>query len=261
MTTQTQFERCSTSVADRCAIGEGLGDSPTLPRACVAAAGQEVLARQLQFVADASHELRTPVTGLRVELEEAVMHPEETDLDELLQRALKNVDRLEAIVAGLLHLAKLGAGASDRWEDLDLADLVRHEVLRRSNRAPVRLRLTSGVTVHAVRVQLVRALAILLDNAQRHAGRSVEVGVHCRDGQAELVVADDGEEADEADETDRNWIFECLTRLDTRYLCEEGAGLGLAIAREIARAHHGRMGVRRSPAGGARFVLRLPLPA
>ncbi|SDM06551.1 sensor histidine kinase [Nonomuraea jiangxiensis] len=253
----TQMERYSTSVADRCAHCDVLSDCPMDRRACAVAAGQEALARQLQFVADASHELRSPVTGLRVELEEAVMHPEETDLHELLQRALKNVNRLEGIVADLLHLARPRAGASDRWEDLDLADLVRYEVLRRSDRIPVRLRLTSGVTVHAVPVQLVRALTGLLDNAQRHADRLVEVRVHRRDGRAELVVADDGEEAGQAD---RDWIFECFTRLDSaRCRDKEGAGLGLAIAREIAQAHHGCMGVRRSAVGGACFVLRLPL--
>lgn len=218
---------------------------------------EQVLAQQRQFASDASHELRTPVAGLRAQLEEARMHPEDTDLNELLDRALSDVDRLQAILTDLLLLAKIGGGTPNAMEDVDLADTARMEVSRRTDRLPVRLRLASGVVVKAVDTQIARVLTNLLDNAQRHAKRLVLIQVR-RDGEhAELVVADDGDGIAEAD---RERIFERFTRLDaSRCRDRGGTGLGLAIVRDIVRAHGGTIQVGASQAGGARFVVRLPL--
>lgn len=216
-----------------------------------------VLAAQRQFTSDASHELRTPIAGLRAQLEEARLHPEDTDLVELLDRALGDVDRLQAIITDLLLLAKVGAGAPSALTEVDLAESARMEVSRRDDRLPVRLRLTPGVMVRAVDTQIARVLTNLLDNAQRHAKCVVLVEVR-RDGKtAELVVADDGDGVAEAD---RERIFERFTRLDaSRCRDRGGTGLGLAIVRDIARAHGGTIEVGESEAGGARFVLRLPI--
>jgi signal transduction histidine kinase len=217
----------------------------------------QVLSQQRQFASDASHELRTPVAGLRAQLEEAKMHPEDTDLPRLLDRTLGDVDRLQAIITDLLLLAKIGGGMPYPLEELDLADSARMEVSRRSDRLPVRLRLAPGVVVKAVDTQIARVLTNLLDNAQRHAKGLVMVEVR-RDGDsAELVVADDGDGIAEAD---RERIFERFTRLDaSRCRDRGGTGLGLAIVRDIAHAHGGTIEAGASETGGARFVLRLPL--
>jgi signal transduction histidine kinase len=220
-------------------------------------ATESALLRQRQFAADAAHELRTPLAGLRAELEEAQLHPDQTDLADVLQRTLTDVDRLQAIIADLLLLAKLGANAPMEQRPVDLAVLVEQEVSQRRQRVDVRLRLEPGVTVDGVRSQLSRLVANLLDNAQRHAGHAVQVEV-CRGGAgAELSVSDDGTGIPLAE---RERVFERFTRLDSaRSRDHGGTGLGLAIAHEIAIAHGGTLRVTDSPEGGARFVLRLPL--
>ncbi|MBC6460668.1 sensor histidine kinase [Actinomadura sp. HBU206391] len=215
------------------------------------------LQQKRQFASDASHELRTPLTGLRTELEEARLHPGLTDLDELVRRALGNVDRMEAIITDLLFLARLEAGPPDQLQRVDLAALVRDEVARRTDRIAVRLRLEPGVTINAVAAQISRVLTNLLNNAQRHADRTVQIQVS-RDGDcAQLAVVDDGDGVAEAD---RERIFQRFTRLEAaRSRDHQGTGLGLAIAYDIVRAHFGTLRVGESAHGGARFVLRLPL--
>ncbi|MFI6450285.1 sensor histidine kinase [Streptosporangium amethystogenes] len=218
---------------------------------------RQALQQQRRFASDASHELRSPVAALRVELEEAQLHPGDHDLGEVLGRALSDVDRLEAIITDLLALSRAGENTPIEWETVDLAQLVRTEVFRRADRLGVQLRLAPGVNVNTVRLQLARVLTNLLDNAQRHAERVVRVEVTRNAHTAELAVFDDGAGIAEAD---RERIFERFTRLDAaRSRDRGGTGLGLAIAREIAEGHRGTLRAEDSPVGGACFVLRLPL--
>ncbi|MFB4305225.1 sensor histidine kinase [Actinomadura sp. GTD37] len=212
--------------------------------------------RQRQFASDASHELRTPIAGLRANLEDAAMHPDDTDLREVVRSALRDTDRLESIVTDLLLLARIGTGGTSMQEPIDLAALAGAEVRRRAFTLRVVTELPAGVTVRGVRMQLVRLLGNLLDNAERYAGSSIEIEVAREDGQALLAVTDDGAGVAPAD---RERVFERFTRLDTaRSRGAGGTGLGLAIAREIARAHGGTLRIEDHPAG-ARFALRLPL--
>jgi signal transduction histidine kinase len=219
-------------------------------------ATDRALGQQRQFVADASHELRTPLAGLRAELEEAQLHPAETELPDLLDHTLADVDRLESIITDLLLLARVGTDGNAERTRVDLSELVRYEVTRRLDRLPVRLRVEPGMIVDAVRPQIVRVLMNLVDNAQRHARHGVEVHLRRDDGYAELSVTDDGPGILASD---RERIFERFTRLDTaRSRNHGGTGLGLAIARDIAHAHGGTLVAAESPVGGARFVFRIP---
>ncbi|WP_371786547.1 sensor histidine kinase [Streptosporangium subroseum] len=211
-----------------------------------------------QLVTDASHELRTPLAGLRLQLEEAQMHPQDTELPELLGRLLGDTGRLQQIVTDLLYLAGIDADAAVIRERVDMADLVRAELKHRAgrDRLPTELALQEGVTVEGVAHQLSRALANLLDNAQRHAERTVCVEVCREGGSALLVVADDGAGIAEPD---RERIFERFTRLDAaRSRDRGGTGLGLAITSDVVRAHSGTIEVGRSTAGTL-FELRLSL--
>ncbi|MBT2235381.1 cell wall metabolism sensor histidine kinase WalK [Nonomuraea sp. NEAU-A123] len=213
--------------------------------------------QQRQFAADASHELRTPVTGLRTQLEEAQLHPGETALPELLDHALADINRLQQIINDLLLLVHLESGVTTEEEPLDLAELVRTQVDQRQDAIEVKLRLDRGVTVNAVHSLIARLSTNLLDNAQRHATHTVEAEVCHHDGSAQMAITDDGQGVAAPD---RERIFEMFSRLDTaRDRDRGGIGLGLAIARDIAVAHGGTLVVDQAPCGGARFVLRLPL--
>ncbi|MFG2007382.1 sensor histidine kinase [Spirillospora sp. NPDC048911] len=219
---------------------------------------EQSVTRQRQFASDAAHELRTPITGLRVNLEDLAMYPNDTDIPAATQAALRATDRLESIVADLLLLARIGTVASVR-EEVDLAELVRAEVATRTWIAALRTRLAPGLAITGVRLQLARLLGNLLDNAERHAKEAIEIEVR-RDaedaGMAVLVVTDDGPGIPRAD---RERVFDRFTRLDpARSRGSGGAGLGLAIARDIALAHGGSLRIEDS-VRGARFVLRLPL--
>ncbi|GAA4920245.1 signal transduction histidine kinase [Nonomuraea thailandensis] len=213
--------------------------------------------QQRQFASDASHELRTPIAGLRAQLESAQLYPDDTDMRALVNSALRDTDRLEAIITDLLLLARIGSRVDVARERIDLADLVRKELAVRSDKLPVRVELADGVVVEGVRLQLARVLTNLLDNAQRHAEHTVRVTVAEQEpGTAVLAVENDGMEIAECD---RERIFERFTRLDAaRSRDAGGTGLGLAIARDVAMAHRGEIRVD-DCRGGARFVLRLPI--
>ncbi|MBD0424267.1 HAMP domain-containing histidine kinase [Streptomyces sp. TRM S81-3] len=205
--------------------------------------------RQRRFVADASHELRSPIASLRTQLEVAAAHPELLDLE----GAVEDTVRLQRLAADLLLLARLDAGERPADARVDLAGLARQEAAGRSG---VSVRAGDGVEVAGSRGQLGRVLANLLDNAQRHARSAVEVSVRREGDQAVVGVADDGEGVPAAD---RERIFERFVRLDAaRSRDDGGAGLGLAIARDVAARHGGTLTVRDAPAGGALFELRLP---
>ncbi|MFE0414643.1 ATP-binding protein [Streptomyces tendae] len=206
--------------------------------------------RQRGFVADASHELRSPIASLRTQLEVAAAHPELLDLD----GAVADTVRLQRLAADLLLLARLDAGERPAEARVDLAALAREAA---EGRTGVSVRGAEGpVGVAGSRGQLGRVLANLLDNAQRHARSVVEVSVR-RDGDAVVAaVADDGDGVPAAD---RERIFERFVRLDAaRSRDDGGAGLGLAIARDVAVRHGGTLTVHDAPAGGALFELRLP---
>ncbi|MET7736463.1 ATP-binding protein [Streptomyces sp. NPDC005402] len=205
--------------------------------------------RQRRFVADASHELRSPIASLRTQLEVAAAHPELLDLD----GAVEDTVRLQHLAADLLLLARLDAGERPQNTRFDLAAVVQEQAAGRTDVTVD----AEGVEVAGSRGQVERLLANLLDNAQRHARSRVAVAVR-RDGrQAVVEVADDG---DGVPAGDRERIFERFVRLDeARARDDGGAGLGLAIARDVAARHGGTLTVRDAAAGGALFELRLPV--
>ncbi|MEV7682883.1 HAMP domain-containing sensor histidine kinase [Streptomyces sp. NPDC088341] len=218
--------------------------------------------RQRRFVADASHELRSPIASLRTQLEVGDAHPELLDVP----GAVADTVRLQRLAADLLLLARLDAGERPGPTRFDLGALVREEISQRTlDRVPVTVDIgrgsgsarSEGIEVAGSRGQLARVLGNLLDNAQRHARGSVEVSVHrAPDGRVVLAVADDGSGVPEAE---RERIFERFVRLDdARSRDDGGAGLGLAIARDVAERHGGTLTTVNSPTGGAHFQLTLP---
>ncbi|MFJ9178400.1 sensor histidine kinase [Streptomyces sp. NPDC102360] len=213
--------------------------------------------RQRRFVADASHELRSPIASLRTQLEVGAAHPELLDVD----GAVEDTVRLQELAADLLLLARLDAGEKPGGAEVDLAALVREELSQRvGDRLPVSMDVQvdaeEEAQVTGSRGQLARVLGNLVDNAERHARTGVHVTLRTGNGRVTLGVADDGQGVPE-DERER--IFERFVRLDdARTRDGGGAGLGLAIARDVAERHGGSLTVRSAPEGGALFELALP---
>lgn len=216
--------------------------------------------RQQRFIADAAHELRSPVTGLRTVLEVAVAHP---GRPAALGDALQATTRLQYLVDDLLTLARLDSAPEAKPDQalVDFTELVRELLVELPHTRPgatAELALDAPaepVTLHGDRDQLRRLLRNLLDNAARHADTRVTVTLAPRPGWVECTVHNDGAPIAEAD---RERVFDRFTRLDeARTRDTGGSGLGLAIARDLARHHRGTLAV--APADrGAAFLLRLP---
>ena len=214
-------------------------------------------ARQRAFVADAAHELRSPLTNMRTELEVAQRLSDSTDWPALADDLLTDVHRLTRLVDDLLLLARADDGATRAatapTEPVELGQLLAEVAARYPavafHRPAVPL-LTSGD-----RDALGRAVANLLDNATRHAESKVQLTVASDGAYQKISVVDDGPGIPAAD---RERVFQRFTRLDDgRARDAGGSGLGLAIVRELIRRHGGT--VTLSDAGpGLRVDVRLP---
>lgn len=221
---------------------------------------QRFVEGQRKFVADASHELRSPLTALRTQLELALEHPGDEDWPTVAMAALSDADRLQRVVTDVLTLARLDAGVQGEREPVDLGELARTEATERLRRVPVHVHVqdvANPVIVHASRTQLVRVLTNLLDNAERHTRTHIQIAVY-RDGpEAVLEVADDGAGIPVQD---RERVFQRFVRFPESHERDpNGSGLGLPIARDIVTAHGGTLTAEESKEGGALLVMRLPL--
>ena len=195
---------------------------------------------QQRFVADASHELRSPLAALRATLEVAVAHPSASSWPAVAAEALDESRRLQRLVEDLLVLASVDATRqANRRQEVDLDELVLLDARRRRNEEVViDLHRLSGGRVWGDPDQLARVVRNLMDNGQRHTARQISVELGTADQEVVLAVQDDGPGIP-SDERQR--LFERFARLDeARSEDEGGTGLGLAIAKEIVGAHGGR---------------------
>ena len=217
------------------------------------AALEESVGRQRRLVADASHELRTPLTSTRtnIDLLREGLLPEE-EARRALDDAATELAALTTLVSDLVELAR-GEERKLRVEDVHLDDLVGSAVERARSRAPEATFVTSlsPTIVRADPVLLERAVLNLLDNAVKYSPAGAPIEVTVREG--EVVVADHGPGVAEEDVAR---IFDRFYR-SAAARSKPGAGLGLAIVREAARAHGGDATVE-SSAGGSSFRLTLP---
>jgi signal transduction histidine kinase len=214
--------------------------------------------RERRFVADASHELRSPLAAIRAQLEVDLAHPDTSDWRHSYDEVLDEIGRMQRLVDDLLVLARADhATLRPTRRTVDLDDLVLIECRRVRAHSTVDIDATavSGGQVEGDAELLARALRNLLDNAVRHARATVHVSLHESAGTVTLEVADDGPGI-AADQ--RASIFERFARGDdARARTDGGTGLGLAITREIVTAHHGRIWIEDANPG-ARFVVTIP---
>lgn len=216
---------------------------------------------QRQFVSDASHELRSPLATIRQHAEVARAHPDVTDTAALAGVVLDEGARLQDLVESLLLLTRIDERGRDRDRSVDLDDLVFAEASRARSAPGTTVQVgVTGVAPARVRGDerlLGRVVRNLVDNAVRHADRSVTIALVPDAGHALLTVEDDGHGVPEAD---RTRVFERFVRLDEgRARDAGGSGLGLAIVDAVVRAHDGTVSVSSGSSGGARFAVRLPL--
>jgi signal transduction histidine kinase len=214
--------------------------------------------RQRQFVADASHELRNPVAAMRTDLEAALCEGDRADWPTVAREVLAEEARVEALIGDLLVLAAEDEGvATLPGTDVDLNALAAAEARRGRNVQVSSAPDSDRVVVVGSHRQLERALANLVDNAERHADSQVRISTTNQAGWAQLWVDDDGPGIPAAD---RDRVFERFTRLDdSRARDQGGSGLGLAMVRSIVTRHRGSVWAEQSPLGGARFIIALPM--
>jgi heavy metal sensor kinase len=219
---------------------------------------------QRRFMADASHELRTPVSIIRTAADVTLARERSAEeYRDALALVADHTRRLARMVEDMLTLARGDAGAlkaeaTDFYFDELVAECVRDAmVLAAERRIDVRRHGREEVPFRGDEALLRRMLLNLLDNAVRHTppGGSVDVGLEVAGSSLAVEVADTGGGIPGAD---GERIFERFVRLDPARGPDGGAGLGLAIARSIAEAHGGTLVLARSDASGSRFLVRLP---
>ena len=210
--------------------------------------------RQRAFVADAAHELRSPLASLRTQLDVAIATGDPADTADLLAE----VERLTRLVDDLLLLARVDDAAPPPRELLDLAELATGVADRYAAQPiPVSVRAVPTPQIWADPRAVQRVLANVLDNAVRHARSTVGLIVRpADDGGALVVVSDDGPGIPAAE---RERVFERFARLqDARDRDSGGTGLGLAIVRELIGAQGGRVRLLDAVGGGLQVELRFP---
>lgn len=213
--------------------------------------------RQRQFVADAAHELRSPIAALRAQLEVGVLHPDLVAAPDGLSVMLVDTERLSHLVDDLLALARLDANPHRRRQPVDLDDLVLQEARRLRNRCTeVDASGVSAGRVSGDPAALDRVTRNLLDNAARHAETKVTLQLQADDDLVSLIVCDDGPGVPEAD---RERVFDRFIRLDeARTRDAGGAGLGLAIVRDVVVDHGGTVRIDDNNPG-AKVTVTLPV--
>ncbi|MFI5956328.1 ATP-binding protein [Cryptosporangium sp. NPDC051539] len=217
------------------------------------------VAAQRRFVADASHELRSPLATVLTALDLLDDDVFPAGSRPTLRLARQESERLGLIIDDLLLLAKADEhGLRRRDEDVDLDDLVVAERGRLATAGKVVVTTSvEAVRVRGDRFQLARAIRNLADNAARHAASRVALSVRREEVSAVVEVTDDGPGVAA---TDRVRIFDRFVRLDgSRERGSGGSGLGLAIVWEIVLVHGGEVTVGDAEGGGARFRITLPI--
>jgi two-component system, OmpR family, phosphate regulon sensor histidine kinase PhoR len=211
------------------------------------------------FISDFSHEVRTPLAGLRsaVDTHDDVEHLTEAEAKQLRRIMARQLARLERLVDDLSELSRIESGdlmlARQRIDLRKLVDELCEDFADRG-----KFRVTGeSVFVRADPLRIQQALSNLIDNALKYGeGKPVEIEVAERGTAAEVRVRDRGEGIDQSE---REKIFHRFYRIDKSRSQETGGtGLGLAIAKHIVLQHHGTIEVESEPGEGTTFIVRLP---
>ncbi|MEO5974541.1 MAG: HAMP domain-containing sensor histidine kinase [Ilumatobacteraceae bacterium] len=214
---------------------------------------------QNQFVENASHELRSPLASLRVQLEVSRPNASEIEISLTREHLLSETVRLQLLVDDLLDAAQISRSRNMPMGIVDLDDVIFDVVqrIRVTTLHPINLSNVSAGQVRADRRQIERLVTNLVDNAVRHCASVVSIGLVETDSHVVLTVSDDGAGIPQVD---RQRIFDRFERIDDgRGRPEGGFGLGLAMVASIARVHDATVAVTDNNPG-AKFVVTFPRP-
>ena len=223
--------------------------------------------QQKQFVADASHDLKTPLTVILANTSIVLEHPERSvaSQSQWLESTQHEAESMQGLVNDLLLLARLDEGTTQaaEFEDVDLSDLLEGELLQFESVAfergiELEANIDAGLVVRGNPARLSRLASTLLDNACKYAGgRSVDVALHAHGHDVALSVHNTGPAIPPED---LPHVFDRFYRADkARTRDESGYGLGLAIALSIAQEHGGELSVTSTAAEGTTFTATLPM--
>ncbi len=212
--------------------------------------------QQDAFVADAAHELRTPLATLRARVEVELRRPDHVSTA-LLTGLLTEVVRMADLVDQLLLLSRSDAIGGSEFEPVDIDDLVVRAASEFAHPTiQLKVQQTTPVQIRGRLMLLEQILPNVIANAARYATDRIDVRVTTTDDTVAITVDDDGSGIP-AD--DRARVFERFIRLDdSRERSTGGYGLGLAIVAQIVRMHGGRVAAEESPSGGARIRIEFP---
>lgn len=225
---------------------------------------RESFDRQRAFIADASHELKTPLTVIRADVEVLQRGLKDSEDHPLAEDVLSETDKMNDLLSDLLLVARLDAGKlSIKGEAFDFSDSISEATRRFASRASssdIRLEIQAPSKLRTLgdRERTEQILSALIDNALRHTpeGGTVSVAGRERGGFVEVTVKDSGSGIPSEH---LPYVFERFYRSDASRGREDGGtGLGLAIARDLARAQRGDLEAGNSADGGAALSLRLP---
>jgi signal transduction histidine kinase len=212
--------------------------------------------RQQRFVADASHELRSPIANIKAALEVALRRPNSADWPAVAGDVLGQDERMASLVDELLLLARFDEVlGTPHLSPVDVSDIVSRQPDQAAAPIAVDVVAAEPAIVLADRGHLERVISNLVDNARRHASTRVELSVDMSGDWVQVRVRDDGPGIPEAD---RSHIFERFVRLEEdRARASGGFGLGLAIVKELVGLYGGTIEVGEAQPGAV-FIVRLP---
>lgn len=248
-----------TSLVRRVEGGEALDEVGRLARTMNAMLDrlESSVQRQRDFVADVSHDLQSPLTGQRATLELALARPDDVDVESLCRDTLGATTEMEGLVGDLLVIASVDGGATVQAAPMDLDGLVLEEATRARATTTIEIDASrvSGAPAFAVPGDVRRVVRNLVENAVAHARSRVELMVGMNGDLAVLEVTDDGPGIAAED---RERVFDRFYRADSSRARGTGSGLGLTIARSLARRSGGDVRVVDADDGAH---LRLTLPS
>lgn len=220
---------------------------------------------QSRFTADASHELRTPITAMRIETELTLTEPKLTlkEAKAQLESNIEELDKLTALSEGLLQLSQLENARLDK-SDCNLDNIIKKAIARVSVQAQSKNQTivykNKKVMINANSQTMIEALVTILDNAVKYSPEDTEIVINIEFKKQDVLISikNDG---DGILEIDINRIFERFYRADQSRNKNEisGYGIGLSIAKAAIEAHGGTISVTSKSGNGATFTVSLPL--